>query len=223
MAKEEQVLVVERKIIEDEGIFHGLNLDIERYISKIFAPGALKFMPRSEAENDPTYKQLIPYVLLSYEGKLLNYVRGKRAGEKRLVGNRSIGIGGHINPVDDEVPLFGLHKMYLSAVEREIEEEVEIKTSHTETIIGLLNDDSNEVGQVHLGVVHLWELDSPDVNKREQMITQIGFMTPGELDEVRDSLETWSSLCLDGLNEMKTSGKAGISPEKLFNNALEGW
>lgn len=219
MAKEEeQVLVIERKIIEQEGMFHGLNLDIERYISKIFAPGALKFMPRSEAENDPTYKQLIPYVLLGYQGKLLSYVRGKQAGEKRLVGNRSIGIGGHINPIDN--PLFGVQEMYLTAVEREVDEEVNIKANHIETIIGLLNDDSNEVGQVHLGVVHLWELDSPDVEKREKMITQIGFMSPGELDEVRESLETWSSLCLDGLVEMKTSGKAGISPEKLFDNAL---
>ncbi|MBN2130792.1 MAG: hypothetical protein JW741_14920, partial [Sedimentisphaerales bacterium] len=69
-------------------------------------------------------------------------------------------------------------------------------------VVALLNDDSNEVGQVHLGVVHCWVLDAPHVTKREQMITQLSFMSPAELQEVRDSLETWSQLCLNGLDTM---------------------
>ena len=63
-------------------------------------------------------------------------------------------------------------------------------------------DESNEVGSVHLGIVHLWNLDDPKVSKREQMITQMAFMTPTELEAERDSLETWSALCLDQLDEM---------------------
>ena len=100
MAQEEQVLVVERKVIEELGMFHGLQFDVAPYLEKLFTPGIMSFMPRSAAETNPDYKQLIPYVIMSYGGKYLNYVRGKRAGEKRLVGNRSMGIGGHVNPID---------------------------------------------------------------------------------------------------------------------------
>ena len=169
-------------------------------------------MPRSKAEKDPAYKQLIPYVIMTYAGKYLSYVRGRRAGETRLVGNRSIGIGGHINPVDNEVPLFDVdfRQMYLAAVEREVAEEVFVEANHTDRIVALLNDDSNEVGQVHLGIVHCWTLDSTKVSRREQMITQMGFMTPDELREVRESMETWSRLCLDGLDEMTKCGESGV-------------
>jgi len=205
MAKEEKVLVFKREILEQAGAFQGLNFEVEPYINTIFAPGVLSFMDRSEAENNPNYKQIIPYVILAFEGKYLTYVRGKRAGETRLIGNRSIGIGGHINPIDDEVPLFDTdyRELYRCAVEREVAEEVLVESKHTDRIIALLNDDSNPVGRVHLGVVHFWTLDSRDVRKREQMITQMAFMSSQELEEAKDSMETWSRLCLEGLNKME--------------------
>ena len=204
MARQEQVLVVERKVLEQVGMFQGLTLEVERYLGKLFAPGVLRFMPRPQAEADPAYKQLIPYVIVSFAGKYLTYVRGRRAGESRLLGNRSIGIGGHINPTDNEIPLFDtdFRQMYRTAVEREVAEEVSIEANRTDSIVALLNDDSNEVGSVHLGVVHHWILDAPNVSKREQMITQMAFMNPAELQEVRDTMETWSQLCLDSLGEM---------------------
>jgi len=202
MAQEEQVLVVERKVIEELGMFHGLQFDVAPYLEKLFTPGIMSFMPRSAAENDPDYKQLIPYIIMGCNGKYLNYVRGKRAGEKRLVGNRSMGIGGHVNPIDANGGcLSQSEKMYFSAVEREIEEEVNVQTGYKDNIVALLNDDTNEVGQVHLGVVHFWDLESEDVTRREQMITQINFMTPSELRDVRESMETWSQLCLDGVDK----------------------
>ena len=202
MALEEQVLVVERKVVEEAGMFQGVTAEVDRYLRELFAPGVLRFMTRSTAEKDPSFKQLIPYVLMSCEGRYLSYVRGKRAGEARLMGNRSIGIGGHINPADD-MPLFNadFRETYLAAVEREVAEEVCVETKHTDKVVALLNDDSNEVGSVHLGVVHHWVLDSPDVTKKEQMITQMTFMTPTELREVRDSLETWSQICLQLLKD----------------------
>ena len=212
MAQEEYVLVVERKILEQAGAFQGLTFDVNLYLEILFVPGILRFMPRSLAEEDSTYKQLIPYVIMSYNGQYLTYVRGRRAGETRLVGNRSIGIGGHINPNDD-MPLFNTdfyETTYLNAVEREVAEEVSVEANHTNSIVALLNDDSNEVGSVHLGVVHYWNLDSPLVSKREQMITQMAFMNLNELHKVRDSLETWSRLCLDNLTKMMTHEKGGI-------------
>ena len=202
MARQEQVLVIERKAIEKLGLFHGLMFDVQQYLREIFVQATPFFMNRSQAEENPDYKQLIPYVIMSHKGKYLTYVRGKRAGETRLVGLRSIGIGGHINPSDD-LPLFAdFYETYLAAVEREVAEEVAVETSYTDHIVALLNDDSNEVGSVHLGIVHYWTLDTPNVDKKEQMITQMTFMTPAELQDVKDSLETWSALCADGLEEM---------------------
>lgn len=204
MGQEEQVLVVERGVLDELGTFHGLEFDVERYLDRLFAVGAPRFMPRTQAEKDPTHKQLIPYVLMTCEGKCLTYVRGKRAGETRLVGNRSIGIGGHINPVDDEAPLFNVdyRQVYDAAVQREVAEEVNVETAYTDRVVALLNDDTNEVGQVHLGVVHLWTLEAPNVTKREQMITQMEFMDSEALAGVRATMETWSQLCLDGLPQM---------------------
>jgi len=163
MNQEEQVLVIERKVFERVGIFNGLMFDVDRYRSEIFVQGVPFFMNRSQVEQNPDYKQLIPYVIMGYDGKYLSYVRGKRAGETRLVGNRSIGIGGHINPVDWTLFSAEPYKTYLEAVEREVAEEVSVETSHTNHIVALLNDESNEVGSVHLGIVHYWALDAPNV------------------------------------------------------------
>jgi len=204
MAQEEQVLVIERKVLEQVGLFNGLAFDIDCYRRQIFAPNIPRFLPRLQVEADPTYKQLIPYVIMSNNGRYLTYVRGRRAGEARLTGLRSIGIGGHINPIDaDNSSLFAyLYENYLTAVEREVAEEVSVETSHTNSVVALLNDDSNEVGSVHLGVVHHWILDAPKVKRKEQMITQMAFMTPAELLQVRDTMETWSQLCLDNIDKM---------------------
>jgi len=210
MAQEEQVLVVERKVLEQVRMFNGLAFDVDRYLRKIFVQGIPCFIPRSQAEVDPSYKQIIPYVIMTCDGRYLSYVRGRRAGEARLVGNRSIGIGGHINPRDD-MPLFNdnFYEAYLTAVEREVAEEVSVETSHTDRVVALLNDESNEVGRVHLGIVHYWILDTPKVAKREQMITQMAFMTPAELQQVRDTMETWSRLCLSQLNQMRKIPELG--------------
>ncbi len=204
MPQDEQVLVIERKVLEQVGMFQGLNFDIEQYLKKIFVPGVPRFMSRPQAEKNPAFKQLIPYVLMTCDGKLLTYVRGKRAGETRLVGNRSIGIGGHINPVDD-MPLFSanFYETYLAAVEREVAEEVTVEANHKDRVVALLNDDSKEVGQVHLGIVHLWTLDTPNITRREQMITQMSFMALPELQQLRDTMETWSQLCLDNIPNFK--------------------
>ncbi|MHC4431217.1 MAG: hypothetical protein ACYTBS_05205 [Planctomycetota bacterium] len=213
MASEEQVLVVERKVVEQIGMFQGLVFDVKRYLDEIFVPGVPRFMPRSQAEQDPSHKQLIPYVIMTHDGKYLSYVRGKRAGESRLVAKRSVGIGGHINPIDAEYgPLFAyMYDNYLAAVQREVAEEVAVEATHKDRIVALLNDESNEVGSVHLGIVHLWNLDEPKVGKREQMITQMAFMTPAELEAERDSLETWSALCLDQRDEMAAAVSYGAA------------
>jgi predicted NUDIX family phosphoesterase len=155
---------------------------------------------------------------MNHGNRYLSYVRGKRAGETRLVGHRSIGIGGHINPPDHLPLLGGPFETYLAAVEREVNEEVAVETTHTDHIVALLNDESNEVGRVHLGIVHYWSLAEPKVDKREQMITQMSFMTLGELQALKDTMETWSQLCLDGLAEMARRGPSSLQRDTFSND-----
>jgi predicted NUDIX family phosphoesterase len=206
MAQDEQVLVIKREVFDSLGSFHGLMFDVQRYLDNIFAPGVCSFMPRPLAEKDPSFKQLIPYVIMGNDGKYLSYVRGKRAGETRLVAKRSIGIGGHINPID-AMSMFNtnFYDTYLDAVQREIAEEVNVGTTYKDKVVALLNDDTNEVGKVHLGVVHFWKLEEPKVERKEQMITQLEFMSAAELTKIKDTMETWSALCLDGIDKMAKS------------------
>jgi len=204
MANVEEVLVVKRSVYEELGAFHGVNFETERYLERLLRGKELEYLERPQAEKNPQFKQLIPYVIMGYEDKYLCYQRGKRAGEQRLVDKVSIGIGGHINPCDDQMPLFyeDYTEIYQNAVAREVAEEIEVECEYKDKIVGLLNDDSNEVGQVHLGIIHFWRLAEPKVKKREQMICQLNFMTEAELLKIKDKMETWSQLCLENLGAL---------------------
>lgn len=198
---DENILVVKRSLFDQLGSFHGLNFEPQKYLAAILSRGNNFFLPRAQAENDPTHKQIIPYALLAFEDKVLFYVRGKKAGEQRLVAKGSIGIGGHMNETDES--LFALDEAaYRAGVEREVNEEIKIDTKFEDKIVALLNDDTTEVGQVHLGIVHVFKLAEPKVEKREAMITNLAFLGKDELMARRESLESWSQLCLDSLDRL---------------------
>ena len=198
---EENVLVIKRELFDELGAFQGLNFEPRKYLDAILSRGNNLFLPRAQAEKDPAHKQIIPYVLMTHGNKMLHYIRGKKAGEQRLVAKGSIGIGGHMNEGDES--LFALDEAaYRAGVEREVGEEIAINTEFDDCIVALLNDDSNEVGQVHLGVVHIFKLAEPKVEKREAMITSLAFLTKEELLARRNSLETWSQICLDSLHRL---------------------
>ncbi|MBO0696390.1 MAG: hypothetical protein J2P56_09870 [Verrucomicrobia bacterium] len=197
----ENVLVIRRSLFDELGSFQGLSFEPEKYLKAILSRGSNFFIPRPEAEIDPAYKQIIPYALISFKNTVVHYVRGKKAGEQRLVAKGSIGIGGHMNETDES--LFALDEdAYRAGVEREVNEEVTIGAPFEDRIVALLNDDSTEVGQVHLGIVHVFKLKEPKVQKREAMITGLGFLTKEELMARRESLETWSQICLDALERL---------------------
>jgi predicted NUDIX family phosphoesterase len=197
----ENILVVRRELFDELGSFQGLSFEPEKYLKAILSRGSNFFIPRPKAENDPTYKQIIPYALIAFEETVLHYVRGKKAGEQRLVAKGSIGIGGHMNETDES--LFALDEQaYRAGVEREVNEEIKIDTPFEDRIVALLNDDSTEVGRVHLGIVHIFKLKEPNVQKREAMITALTFLTKEELMARRESLETWSQICLDSLKRL---------------------
>ena len=199
--KEEMVLVVRRSLLESLGMFRGLSFDVGHYLPVFLSRENNFFAPRSSAETDPSLKQIIPYALIVSEGKILRYVRGKKAGEQRLVSKGSIGIGGHMN--DHDEGLFALDdQAYLAGVLREVEEEVQIAPPISNRIVALLNDDSTEVGQVHLGVIHVITLERPVAEKRESVITSLKFLTPEELRAERESLEGWSQICADHLEKL---------------------
>ncbi len=197
----ENVLVIRRKLFEELGSFQGLNFETDKYLKVFLARGNNLFLPRPVAETSPEYKQIIPYALIACGQKVLHYVRGKKAGEQRLVAKGSIGIGGHMNETDES--LFAMDEAaYKAGVEREVNEEITINTSFEDRIVALLNDDTTEVGRVHLGIVHVFKLAEPKVEKREAMITGLAFLTKQELLARRDSLETWSQICLDSLERL---------------------
>jgi predicted NUDIX family phosphoesterase len=197
----ENILVIKRSLFDELGSFQGLNFEAEKYLNVILSRGNNFFLPRSQAENDPAYKQIIPYVMVAFENSVLHYVRGKKAGEQRLVAKGSIGIGGHMNETDES--LFAMDEQaYRAGVEREVNEEIKIDIPFEDRIVALLNDDSTEVGRVHLGIVHIFKLKEPKVLKREAMITSLTFLTKKELMARRESLESWSQICVDSLDRL---------------------
>lgn len=198
---DENVLVVRRSLFDELGSFHGLNFEPEKYLRAILSRGNNFFLPRVQAENDPTHKQIIPYALIAHGDTVLHYVRGKKAGEQRLVAKGSIGIGGHMNDTDESLFAWD-EQAYRAGVEREVNEEIRIESPFEDRIVALLNDDTTEVGRVHLGIVHVFRLAEPKVQKREAMITNLAFFNRSQLLALRENLETWSQLCVDSLDRL---------------------
>lgn len=198
----EQVLVVPRKLLEEIGGFEGIRTDgLEQAVSRLLDPSAHFFMDRAAAEDDPSHKQLIPYCIFRCGDRILHYTRGKSGGESRLHAKISVGVGGHVNPVDTGGGKTG-PDAYHAAVTREIEEELDLPEEHEHRIIALLNDESNPVGQVHLGIVHLVELKSDAVASREDALADLKFSPISELNgPLFDRLETWSAFCIRHLVE----------------------
>jgi predicted NUDIX family phosphoesterase len=189
---EEHVLVFETKLLDKIGKFQGLSFELDKYLDILLNPKNHVFIKRKEAENNPAYKQLIPYAILHCGDKVFIYRRGKLLAEKRLHGNFSLGVGGHISVTDPS--LFGT--TYEDGLKREVNEEVYVESGYTQKIAALLNDDSNEVGKVHFGIVHSLTLEKPLVRPKEKSINETGFSTTEELQKDVDKFESWSQICI---------------------------
>ncbi len=188
----EQVLVIPTEVFHSLGYFQGVCTDVEPFLKRLFDPAHVSYRPRDEMELDPSFKQLIPYCMFRYRDQLFHYTRGKLQGEGRLRGKRSVGVGGHISSTDQSLR----GSQYLDALYREIHEEVYLESPVQDRLIGLLNDDASEVGKVHLGIVHLFELEEPKVRAREESMLDAGFAPAQELMRDLDGFESWSQLCL---------------------------
>ncbi|HZL90429.1 MAG TPA: phosphoesterase [Pirellulaceae bacterium] len=205
----EHVLVVPTSRFHELGHFQGFSRDVEKYLRHLLDPVHTSYRPRGAMEQDPSYKQLIPYVIFRHvdpagKTRVFQYTRGKGQGEARLHAKRSIGIGGHISSCDS-----ACHDPYAEGMRRELAEEVIIETPYDGRIVGLINDDETEVGRVHLGVVHLFDVSEPRVSPRETEIIDAGFSPVEELLADLSRFETWSQICLKALF---AQGATGILP-----------
>ena len=201
MYEDESVLVIKRELFDEIGTFQGISTQIDKYLPAFLNPINNFFIHRELAEDDPTHKQIIPYAIFKHGDKFLKYLRGKKSGEQRLASKSSIGIGGHIN--QDDFNSSSLEKdTYLTGIEREINEELIINCDYNNLPIALINDDSNDVGQVHLGVVHLFDLESDQVEAGEANIENLEFLSSDDLLREKYNLESWSQICVDHLDEI---------------------
>jgi predicted NUDIX family phosphoesterase len=194
---DERVLVVPGAELDRLGRFQGFSAEAEHYITALLVPELMQYRPRSEVEDDPGFKQIIPYVVFRCAGAVFCYTRGKSQGEARLHRLRSLGVGGHVSEEDAQ----GGKSLdaYESAMRREIDEEVEVASPGRISRVGLINDDSTPVGQVHLGVVHLFELEQPLVKAREEGLAEAGFLSLSNVLAIRHEFETWSQICIDSV------------------------
>ncbi len=197
----EQVLVVPRELFQEIGVFEGLRTEgLDVALAQLLDPVNHFFMDRAAAEEDPSHKQLIPYCVFRCGNRILHYTRGKAGGESRLHAKISVGVGGHVNPIDTASGRVG-SDAYHAAVTREIEEELDLPEEHEHRIIALLNDETNSVGKVHLGIVHLVDLKSDEVASREDALLDLRFSSLTDLNgPLFDRLETWSQFCIRHLS-----------------------
>ena len=153
-----------------------------------------EFMPRPDAEEDPGFRQIIPYVLLCQGDKIFTTRRLNKGGEARLHGKISVGIGGHINPVDEQ----DRERVLMRGLERELHEELSIEKAGELEPQGVINDDTNSVGSVHLGLCFTMKVEGAvSVNEVEKLTG--AWMTLEELKAEWDNMETWTQIALKGI------------------------
>lgn len=191
MPTDERVLVIPTARLRAVGSFCGLRIE-PPLAAMLLDPAHFQFRPRRDVETDPEFKQLIPYVVLRAGAALFHYRRGSSGTETRLAALRSVGIGGHISEADAADG----SDPYRTGMLRELSEEVAIGGGWRESFLGFINDDRTPVGQVHLGVVHLFELESPAVRPREAALSDAGFAPLSELAAASEQFETWSQFVL---------------------------
>jgi predicted NUDIX family phosphoesterase len=212
---EERILVVPTSLFRELGYFQGFSREIDRYWPQLVTGDHVEYRARGEMEEDPSFKQLIPYVLFRWTAAdgtvhLFEYQRGSGMGERRLHAKRSVGIGGHISSVDTNVVVSlretnhlaerdGHNESYREGMRRELDEEVVIDTEYAETVAGLINDDETPVGRVHLGMVHLFDVREPRVRPREADVLDARFTPVANILGRLEQFESWSEIAVRAL------------------------
>ncbi|MBL7573396.1 NUDIX domain-containing protein [Staphylococcus saccharolyticus] len=198
---DEQIIVVKRNILfdNDKNAFNGFMHKNNIKGKDIFnALSEYEVKRRGDMEEDPSFKQLISYCLLENEkGEILVYERLSGGGEERLHGQSSVGVGGHMNNV---VGADSINEVLRVNAQRELEEEVGLcqEDSQNMEYLGFINDDTNEVGKVHMGIVFKITVHSNDVEAKETDTLKIRWVEKCSIESY-DDFETWSALILQDL------------------------
>jgi predicted NUDIX family phosphoesterase len=185
----EQVMVVRRDDLEEHIGKREFGLIRER-TEEVFSIIESRhfFIDRPVAEESPQFKQIIPYVVIAHDDAYFLLRRLKKQTEARLHEKLSLGIGGHINP-DTPTLLGGLQK--------ELEEEVHVADPYELKFVGILNDDTTEVGRVHVGAVYVLTASTRNVVVRETEKMAGEWVAMSDLAAVRERMETWSQIVFD--------------------------
>lgn len=201
--KREPVLTVIANKLPTEILTSGMHAVSIQNWSELINQDDIWIMSRIYAESNESYKQLIPYIVIKYDGKFLCCNRGSKGTEGRLSGLTFFGLGGHINVgdiiFDQESSTIAVDQTIENATNREIYEEVKLSDFYSKSILGIINDYTLPVNRVHLGLVELWEPNSLDGLDLEKIIKFEGFYTKEELASKGDKLESWSRLVLEYL------------------------
>ena len=199
MADDELVLGIHRDLLMAEGAWRGvLHVDVARYLGLIEALGT--YRRRGDCEGDRTWKQVIPYLVVRDRGSLFLMKRTRAGSDERLHERWSIGVGGHVNPDDGGIA---------GGLAREWAEELVAEWDPEPRLIGLLNDDSDPVGAVHVGIVYTVEAAGRPIAVRETHKLEGALVSPIDALRVYDRMETWSSLVYDHLFERSAGVRAG--------------
>lgn len=193
----EQILVVPRAQLMPEPVDGFATRDVAAYLDRVRAHGV--FRPRHEIEQDPSMKQIIPYLIVRHRERIFLFQRTSAGSEARLHGKYSIGVGGHINRGDVE----GATDLVAAGLRRELDEELLLAGPWRARLVGVLNDDTNPVGQVHFGLVHVVEVDSPEIAVRESDTLRGRLAQPDDVRGLYEQMETWSQLILDAGDVMR--------------------
>lgn len=191
---DERVLVVPADSLFSNGEWLGFERDLSAFRRLLDDPRPLEFRPRSEVETDPSVKQLIPYAVLRRGDSVFAYQRGKSGGEDRLHSRWSIGVGGHICQEDGD----SIQTAYQTGFQRELDEEVRIDGAYTHRVVGLIYDPRTPVGTVHVGVVHVVDVQG-DVQSNDPSLQEAGFLSLAEIQALSERMESWSQFVIEPL------------------------
>ena len=189
---EENVLVIRRTLFDELGAFQGLERDADRYIETFMTRQNNFFLPRSRAEQDPAFKQIIPYVIFTFEGTILRYVRGAKSGEKRLVDKASIGIGGHINDSDES--LFFRQRCLPRRGSSGGGGGAQLRGNVEDRLAASLTTTRPSASPSRRCACRR---AAPRRSRPGKAIRELRFLAPQELRKQRDKLESWSQIVLD--------------------------
>ncbi len=190
MKTNEKVLVVPRNVIFKKEHWLGLKTDdFEYYLNLI--RNNFQFRPRIEIEEDPSWQQIVPYILFNFNDEYFLYQYLKKSKEERLKKDYHLGVGGHINPID----LKPGEDILETGAFREWDEEVEYKGNLLEKkFIGILNDERREVEAVHLGLIYLFKGDSPEISVKEKEVLKGELVKLKYLGKYLEGITNWAQI-----------------------------